>query len=123
MFYPLFQSHYIHNAEFRDVITELPKGQFVFPEIDLKLTTEPFIQQGVPYEVKLKIPEQKKQPKPLGFIGFMKYRLNLTQIYPKGYEPQQQTQNSEETEKDDGSEYDGVLGIDDKNALFPEEEF
>ena len=39
----------LRNSEFRDIITELPKGTFIFPELNLKLTTEPFKQEGTPY--------------------------------------------------------------------------
>jgi hypothetical protein len=42
--YQLKVRNLLRNSEFRDIITQLPKGEFVFPELDMKLTTEPFIQ-------------------------------------------------------------------------------
>ena len=33
----------LRNSEFRDIITELSKGEFVFIELDQKLRTELFI--------------------------------------------------------------------------------
>ena len=58
--YQLKVRNLLRNSEFRDTITELPKGKFVFPELDLELTTEPFKQQGKPHEIKPKIAEPKK---------------------------------------------------------------
>ena len=114
----------LRNSEFRDIITELPKGEFVFPELDQKLRTEPFIQQGTPYEVKLKIPEPKPQPKK---IGFWKWFFS-TKVLPVEYETKQQLteSNKEETEKDDingvlneDSQGDGLMSEGD--IMFPEE--
>lgn len=37
---------------------------FVYPELNLLLTTEPFIQQGKPFEVKAQIEQPQPKPKP-----------------------------------------------------------
>ncbi len=49
----------LKNSQFKEVITELPKGEFVIPELNRKLTTEPFKQIGKPY-----LWIQPIQPKP-----------------------------------------------------------
>ena len=40
----------LRNSKYKDAITQLPKGTFVFPETDQTLTTEPFKQNGKPLE-------------------------------------------------------------------------
>ncbi len=60
----------LRNSKFRDQITALPKGTFVFPETDQQLTVEPFNQQGKPYLWQkttnpTKRAENKKQLTPL----------------------------------------------------------
>jgi len=70
--YQLKVRNLLRNSEFKDVITELPKGQFVFPELDLLLTTEPFKQNGAPYEVKLQVEQQQPKPqRPRGLIRLL----------------------------------------------------
>jgi hypothetical protein len=59
--YQLKVRNLLRNSEFRDTITQLEKGKFVFPELDMMLSTEPFKQNGKPYEVK-PIIEPKPQP-------------------------------------------------------------
>ncbi len=44
----------LRNSVYRDQITTPEKGSFIFPETDQKLTSEPFIQEGTPYERKPK---------------------------------------------------------------------
>jgi hypothetical protein len=118
--YQLKVRNLLRNSEFRDVITELPKGQFVFPELDLLLVTEPFQQNGIPFEVKLKTPEPI-QPKPkFTFWNFLLHGM------PKQQEQEQQTTaNSEESEesKDDESEFDGVMTLPEEDSLLPPDEF
>ena len=67
--YQLKVRNLLRNSEYRDVITELPKGSFVFPELDLELETEPFEQEGKPYQW---IPQVTEQPQPTGFLGKLK---------------------------------------------------
>ena len=67
--YQLKVRNLLRNSEYRDIITELPKGMFVFPELDLELVTEPFQQQGTPSEWK---PQIIEQPKPKGLIAKLK---------------------------------------------------
>jgi hypothetical protein len=61
--YQLKIRNLLRNSKFRDLITELPKGKFVFPQLDAMLSTEPFSQNGKPYEVKPAIAEQPKKKK------------------------------------------------------------
>jgi hypothetical protein len=70
--YQLKVRNLLRNSEFRDTITELPKGKFVFPELDLELETEPFKQEGKPYEW---IPQVIEQPQPRGFFAKLKARF------------------------------------------------
>ncbi len=71
----------LRNSEYRDLITTLPKGEFVFPETDQKLTTKPFNQAGKPYEWKPEpeptIEETTEEPssepeQPKTIMGFIK---------------------------------------------------
>lgn len=64
--YQLKVRNLLRNSEFRDVITELPKGKFVFPELDLVLETETFQQEGKPWEY---VPQIAEEPTPKGFIA------------------------------------------------------
>jgi DNA polymerase III delta prime subunit len=62
----------LRNSQYKDVITELPKGTFVYPELDFELKTEPFKQEGAPYQWKPKpteqpIPEPEKPTAKKGF--------------------------------------------------------
>lgn len=61
--YQLKIRNLLRNSEFRDTITQLPKGSFVFPETDMILSTEPFKQKGKPQEWRPQIPEQPKAQK------------------------------------------------------------
>ena len=70
--YQLKVRNLLRNSEYRDTITQLEKGKFVFPELDLELETLPFQQEGKPYEWK---PQVIEQPQPKGFLGKLKARL------------------------------------------------
>jgi hypothetical protein len=108
----------LRNSKFRDQITTLEKGSFVYPELDLKLTVEPFIQIGTPTEFKptVKPTENKKETKNLSIFSAIKYLLNPFQTVPKGYEIKG---NSEEDNiKQD--ELGDFLAIDEK-LIFSEE--
>ena len=58
--YQLKVRNLLRNSKYRDEITELAKGSFVFPELDLKLTVQPFKAQGTPTEIEPMM-EQKPQ--------------------------------------------------------------
>ncbi len=57
----------LRNSKYRNQITALPKGTFVFPETDQQLTVEPFQQQGKPYlwQTKANPTENKEHLTPL----------------------------------------------------------
>lgn len=77
--YQLKVRNLLRNSKYRDVITQLTKGQFVFPELDLMLTTEPFTQQGTPYEWKpkpIKPPQAEPVKKRKSIFDKMKEILN-----------------------------------------------
>lgn len=102
----------LRNSEFKNLITELPKGEFVFPELNLKLNTEPFMQIGKPY---LWIqPEEPKQQTPTFYKSVPTsdktkrtfwqklFNLNLTP----------QTQIEESTDEQENKEVDDLLLLD-----------
>jgi len=66
--YQLKVRNLLRNSKYRNEITQLEKGKFIFPELDLELETKPFEQNGKPYEWKPKIPEPKPQKKKLSFF-------------------------------------------------------
>jgi hypothetical protein len=115
----------LRNSEFKNIITELPKGEFVFPELDQKLTTEPFQQIGKPFEYHT--PEQTqpqaqfidpwKAPKTMGFWQALKMAILGENKNPK-------SQNDNDTDdKDDkeDSQGDGLMTLENGDELFPEE--
>ncbi len=112
--YQLKVRNLLRNSEYRDVITELPKGQFVFPELDLLLTTEPFKQVGAPYEVKAQIQQSQPQKK----VGFWKALWNFEKAnYEAGKRKYEAThgnreplQSEEEQESEDEEMDDLLLG-------------
>jgi hypothetical protein len=62
--YQLKVRNLLRNSKYRDQITKLEKGSFVFPELDLKLSVQPFKAQNSPIEIKQIIPkEQIETPK------------------------------------------------------------
>ncbi|HSV49131.1 MAG TPA: hypothetical protein VLH35_02360, partial [Candidatus Acidoferrales bacterium] len=88
----------LRNSKYRDLITQLPKGQFVYPELDLLLTTEPFIQQGTPYEWKPKPTETKLQPKAKESLT-LRYLKFLNLFNPiKGISEERKTEKEDETD-------------------------
>ena len=65
--YQLKVRNLLRNSKYRDLITTLPKGKFVFPELDLMLSVEPFKQEGKPLMIKQSVIEQPKETaKPKG---------------------------------------------------------
>jgi hypothetical protein len=70
--YQLKVRNLLRNSEFRDTITQLEKGKFVFPELDLELSTEPFKQNGRPYQW---IPTTMEQLEPRGLFGKIRAML------------------------------------------------
>jgi len=108
----------LRNSEFRDIITELPKGTFVFPEMNLKLTTEPFKQIGTPYLWHK--PEQPQKPKKKA--GFWKNLFALPLAIMTAGASQTQQPNNEETDTDE-SELDMFMTESgDSDIMFPTEE-
>jgi energy-coupling factor transporter ATP-binding protein EcfA2 len=63
--YQLKVRNLLRNSKYRELITELPKGSFVYPTTDQLLKVEPFQQQGKPYEWIYRPPQK---PKPVGII-------------------------------------------------------
>jgi hypothetical protein len=61
--YQLKVRNLLRNSKYRDEITLLAKGSFVFPELDLKLTVQPFKQVGTPTEIKQPIETPTETPK------------------------------------------------------------
>ena len=115
--YQLKVRNLLRNSEFRDIITELPKGEFIFPELDAKLKTEPFNQIGKPYEWKPKQTELIKQ-KPKEGLG-MKYLTWLNNLVNHGNTETQTEQ--EETEDLEDSQGDALMTLNEKDILFPED--
>ena len=113
----------LRNSIYRDEITKLPKGTFIYPETDQKLTTEPFKQNGNPYLWQSK-PTEQPQPQKRTFqekhlvLNFLFNPFQLLQLQKKQRE--NLAQNSEGI-KDDTSEYDQIFTLDEKDSLFPEE--
>jgi hypothetical protein len=60
--YQLKIRNLLRNSKYRNEITSLEKGKFIFPETDQMLETTPFTQNGKPYEWKPKPkPQQQKK--------------------------------------------------------------
>jgi uncharacterized protein (DUF2225 family) len=111
----------LRNSEFRDIITELPKGEFVFPELDLKLTTEPFKQNGLPYEVKLQIEQVQPQKK----IGFFRALWNWEKLNYESGQRKYQANHPEKalfTEKENSEEDEELDDMLILNPLSEEED-
>jgi hypothetical protein len=60
--YQLKVRNLLRNSTYRDEITQLTKGKFIFPSLDLELNTKPFTQQGKPYEAKPQTAKQSGKP-------------------------------------------------------------
>lgn len=70
------------NSIYRDEITVLEKGSFVFPELDLKLTVQPFKAQGSPTQIKPTVTETPiKQPEK---ISKLRSFFNTIDLYLSG---------------------------------------
>jgi len=122
--YQLKVRNLLRNSEYRDTITQLPKGKFVFPELDLELSTQPFKQNGKPYEVK-PIIEQKPQPqKKMSLLEKLKLHGNFILFgkIPKDYQTTTETAYSNEgletSEFDKQQEENDLREIEEE---FPEE--
>jgi hypothetical protein len=113
--YQLKVRNLLRNSEFRDVIMQLPKGNFVFPELDLMLTTEPFASNGKPYEWKQAETRQTKPQQPrkksLGkrLKEWLKRRFQIFEVQPQ--EPSKEEPISEE---DKESQEDGYIDRDEE---------
>jgi hypothetical protein len=91
----------LRNSKFRDEVTQLPKGTFIFPELDLKLVTEPFQQIGKPFNWRPKATATKVEPKQkqslaLKYLNWLNEKVNHVNLDPNNYD----TENKEETEED-----------------------
>ena len=62
--YQLKVRNLLRNSKYRELITELPKGKFVYPTTDQLITVEPFQQMGKPFEWQ-PLPEPQMKPKGL----------------------------------------------------------
>ncbi len=120
----------LRNSKFRDIITELPKGQFIYPELDLKLTTEPFKQIGTPTEFKPKPTEKPKEqfvdawkPQIRKFNPIQKILRKIFFWLPdsnSNYTTNDGETTTEDNSKED-SQGDGLMTLDNGEELFPEE--
>ena len=126
--YQLKIRNLLGNSKYRDLITQLPKGEFVFPELDLKLKTEPFIQEGKPYQWKPKPTEQqpKTQAEKWKSYNPIKKAVLLCATILGAYNPkpnQTQQANNEDLEQDsESSELDLTMSSDDSEdntCMFP----
>jgi hypothetical protein len=120
--YQLKVRQLLRNSKFRDKITILEKGSFIFPELDLVLKTEPFQQQGKPFEWHRPqpIPKPKK-----GFVQTLKEFFFPRPTHQTEQPEQQQEENTfpsvydpdnpEATEDDDMEEDLGLLGEPDED--------
>jgi hypothetical protein len=125
--YQLKVRNLLRNSKYRDLITELPKGTFVFPELDLKLKTEPFKQEGKPYlwhRPEQPTQQPKKYPSLLKafFIALTGQTQNYKRKHPELYpatETEQQKQEEDLGEED--SQGDALMTLGDDDVLFPEE--
>ena len=116
--YQLKVRNLLRNSKYRDEITQLEKGSFVFPELDLKLIVQPFKQEGTPTEIK---PTVTVQPKKLNIIGKI-FNVIFPEPNPtqKRQNQEQETPNNNESEEDnEDSQGDGLMLFDDE--MFPEE--
>lgn len=120
--YQLKVRNLLRNSAYRDQITQLEKGSFVYPELDLKLTVQPFQQEGTPYKWQPKqIPEQPKPAKQPMIIKVLNWLTNNKQPEPI---QQPTANNSEETgeeEDNENSQADGLMTLENEDILFPEE--
>jgi len=110
----------LRNSAYRDTITELPKGEFVFPETDQRLTVEPFTQQGTPYlwrpkERALK-PQPKQEQRESLLLRYMKF---IAKFSPFGAIDEEDRKLSRESSEADL--YMTEEPIDDNNLMFPPE--
>jgi len=110
--YQLKVRNLLRNSKYRDEITQLPKGKFIFPELDLELTTEPFMQQGKPYEIMSKIAEPKK-------LNLLQKIISLFVVDAKTGKRIENSQITLEQQSKEDSEDDGIFSEGDE--WFPEE--
>lgn len=98
--YQLKVRNLLRNSQYRSIITNLPKGTFVFPETDATLETTPFQQNGKPFEFK---PKPKPQEQKKGFWQTLKEIWNG--------EPDKPIPNRTSNKRiEDRTEYDSPYG-------------
>lgn len=115
--YQLKVRNLLRNSKYRDEITQLPKGKFVFPELDLMLSVQPFKQEGTPQQIKPIIPKQPQQPqkKQSRFRNLVNWLDTLTSGTPHVRQPQN-------TATEDKGELEETLREIEKNDRENEEE-
>jgi len=99
--YQLKVRNLLRNSDYRDKITELPKGKFVYPETDEEFQTEPFVQNGKPFEWQ---PKPKEQKQKIGILQkwFIKHGLYKPKPKPQSRpEPEPQPEVSEPEQPDE----------------------
>jgi guanylate kinase len=80
--YQLKVRNLLRNSKYRDEITLLEKGKFVFPELDLMLSVQPFKQEGTPQQIKPQVTEQPTEtPKK---ISKLRSFFNTIDLYLSG---------------------------------------
>jgi len=119
--YQLKVRNLLRNSKFRDSITELDKGKFVFPESDTEFATKPFEQVGKPYKWQ---PKEKPKPKLTLFQRVVGKIFNLPEdsfnTEPQAKKPQDKRELEEDSEED--SEGDGLISSEDEDdIMFPRE--
>jgi hypothetical protein len=88
--YQLKVRNLLRNSKYRDEITQLPKGKFVFPELDLMLSVQPFKQEGTPIQLKQPTaPQQKK----LNVLQRIVFSINSV-LFPSANVPKTQPQRA-----------------------------
>jgi hypothetical protein len=108
--YQLKIRNLLRNSKFRNEITGLKKGLFVFPELDRVLKTEPFQRQGKPYEWIPKPKAEPKQEKPSKLDtlkGFLKMPFVALQWFtgPTRSSPHITHGNRSSTEEEENEDY------------------
>lgn len=101
--YQLKVRNLLRNSKYRNEITELEKGKFIFPELDLILETKPFTQDGKPFQWIPK-PKPKQEPqKKKGIFGKIKEIFTkppFEELLKNAKKPLKDVPLSEEEEED-----------------------
>ena len=124
--YELKFERLLRHSKHREHVLHLPKGVFLYPKLDSLIGFPLFKQSGKPYAWKPKPKQQKPivqttKPKKKNFLSRFYTWLTKPIIIrkPKRYTGNNENLTREEEEED--SEFDGILGIGEEDALFPPE--